>query len=493
MSGLEALNAPSIDETTLSVIRILYGVLLTLTLICALPHAKRYFISEKWGGYGQSHWSVAAIQNPVVFPCVFGCWFLSALGLTFGWWVILAAFVNLMACRYFFVQMRWKGILRGMGAPGFLTYWLGAAVFVLAYTHRYAPHLSSFALLVLQIDFALIFFSAGIYKLLSGYRVNDGMELGLVNPQWGYWIKLWRSFPPNHWTFRTLNQLAWTTEVIGAVLMLIPQTRFVGAMLILISFIFIASQIRLGFLCEMVIVACLLFVSQDSLGAEWLSFISLSFLDASPLDLPTVLVDVANQCLVVGLWMYLLLLPIARVGLAYSFYVRKRLPIFLQSALDNYTNAFGIIIWRVFSADITNFFINVYEQKIAGGEERLISQWGDIAALRYNQVAESIAVTSIFTTLKYYASNRQLFIERLLRYARTVSHQPGVILRFEYVSIVKQSTHFQFVPIVNYRVDLDKGEVTETTVNRIVSVQDATDTSPVHEGQRPGSYMPEDQ
>ena len=102
-------------------------------------------------------------------------------------------------------------------------------------------------------------------------------------------------------------------------------------------------------------------------------------------------------------------------------------------------------------------------------------------------------MTSVFTTLKYYASNRQLFIERLLRYARTVSHQPGVILRFEYVSIVKQSTHFQFVPIVNYRVDLDKGEVTETTVNRIVSVQDATDTSPVHEGQRPGSYMPEDQ
>jgi hypothetical protein len=327
----------------------------------------------------------------------------------------------------------------------------------------------------------------------SANRFCIDLFFGLVNPQWGYWIKLWRSFPPNHWTFRTLNQLAWTTEVIGAVLMLIPQTRFVGAMLILISFIFIASQIRLGFLCEMVIVACLLFVSQDSLGAEWLSFISLSFLDASPLDLPTVLVDVANQCLVVGLWMYLLLLPIARVGLAYNFYVRKRLPIFLQSALDKYTNAFGIIIWRVFSADITNFFINVYEQKIAEGEERLISQWGDIAALRYNQVAESITVTSVFTTLKYYASNRQLFIERLLRYARTVSHQPGVILRFEYVSIVKQSTHFQFVPIVNYRVDLDKGEVTETTVNRIVSVQDATDTSPVHEGQRPGSYMPEDQ
>ena len=485
------LQAPIIDESAFSVVRVLYGVLLTLTLTGALPHAKRYFISEKWGGYGHSHWSVAAIQNPVVFPCVLGLWFLSALGLTFGWWVVPAAFVNLILCRYFFVQMRWKGILRGMGAPGFLTFWLGAAVFVLEYTHRYAPQLSSLALLVLQIDFALIFLSAGIYKFASGYRSNDGMELGLVNPQWGYWFKLWRSVPPNHWIFWILNQLAWTTEVIGAVLMLIPQTRFVGGMLILFSFIFIASQIRLGFLCEMVIVACLLFVSQDSFGAEWISSASSLLVDGTSLNLPTVLVDVANQILVVGLWMYLLLLPIARAGLAYNFYLRKRLPSFLQSVLDKYTNACGIIIWRVFSVDITNFFINVYEQRIAGGEERLISRWGYIATLRYNQVAESITVTSIFTTLKYYASNRQLFIERLLRYARTVSHYPGVILRFEYVSIVKQSNQFEFVPIVNYQVDLDKDEVTETTVSSVVSVQEAAHTSPVHEGQRPGSYTPE--
>ena len=26
--------------------------------------------------------------------------------------------------------MRWKGILRGMGAPGFIAYWVGTAVFL---------------------------------------------------------------------------------------------------------------------------------------------------------------------------------------------------------------------------------------------------------------------------------------------------------------------------------------------------------------------------
>ena len=486
MFNVDVFEFPSIAESTVSVIRVLYGVLLTLTLLGALPHAKRYFMSEKWGGYGQSHWSVTAIQNPLVFPCVFGLWLLAALALMVGSWVVPAAFVNLIACWYFFVQMRWRGILRGMGAPGFLTFWLGAAVFVLEYTYRYAPHLSSLALFVLQIDFALIFLSAGIYKCSSGYRSNDGMELGLVNPQWGYWLKLWRSFPPNHWTFWTLNQLA------CALLMLIPQTRLLGGMLILCSFIFIASQIRLGFLCEMVIVACLLFVGPDSVGADWLSFMSLSSVGQATFVLPVVLVEFSNQILVIGLWMYLLLLPIARAGLAYNFYCRKRLPSFLQSALDKYTNVFGLIIWRVFSADITNFLINVYEKKVAGGEERLVSRWGEVTALRYNQVAESIAVTSIFTTLKYYASNRQLFIERLLRYARTLPYQPGSSLRFEYVSIVKQRSHFQFVPIVNYQVDLDKDEVAESILSSVVSVQQAVHESPVHEGVQPGSYRPED-
>ena len=33
--------------------------------------------------------------------------------------------------------------------------------------------------------------AAGVYKLLAGYRHGDGMELGMVNPQWGYWGRQW--------------------------------------------------------------------------------------------------------------------------------------------------------------------------------------------------------------------------------------------------------------------------------------------------------------
>ncbi len=56
-----------------------------------------------------------------------------------------------------------------------------------------------------------------------------------------------------------MNQLAWGTEVVAALLMLIPATRELGAVLLILSFLFILTQIRLGFLCEMVMVCGVLY------------------------------------------------------------------------------------------------------------------------------------------------------------------------------------------------------------------------------------------
>src|SRR5439155_11925927 len=172
--------------------------------------------------------------------------------------------------RYFFIQMRWKSVLRGMGAPGFMTYWLSVVVFLLEFTKHAAPSARALAVLVAQIDFALIMFSAGIYKLTAGYAANEGMEYGLVNPEWGYWWRRYRRIPPRHTLFRVLNHLAWGTEIVAAILMVVPSTRLLGAAVIFVSFVFIALQIRLGFLCEMVIAATLLFFFNGSLPASFL-------------------------------------------------------------------------------------------------------------------------------------------------------------------------------------------------------------------------------
>jgi hypothetical protein len=467
-----------------------FGVLLTGTLLSTLPQWRRFFMSERWGGYAQSSRDVDIIQNPIVSPLVCLVWFLSAALITVGWWSVWASLLNLVLCRYFFVRMRWKGVLRGMGAPGFMAYWLAAAIFLLEYSQHYAPEYRSLALLVLQVDFAFIMLSAGIYKFTSGYRRNHGMEYGMVNPQWGYWWRIYQHFPPGHWLFRTLNHFAWATEVIAGILMLIPATRFVGGMLILLSFIFIATQIRLAFLCEMVIVCCALFFYPGSLGDQFLSWMIPASMAsvAAPLAIPSAV----NMIFAGVLVAYLVLLPLAHSGLFYNFYARKSLPRPLQRALEIYTNFFGIIIWRVFSADHTSFLIRIHSRPRASEsyERTLLSRYGLRGNLRFNHVGESIVVTTLFTTLKYYPSDSNLFQERLLRYARTLGCAADSVLEFEYVSIGKPADRFEFTTIAEYTVDPATGEVVERALDEAVSVRAVHAVSPVHEGARPGSYAP---
>lgn len=468
--------------------RIGFAALMLLTLLRTLPLAKYYFISERWGGYGERGWWVDLVQNPVVLPVVFITWVGAVIALVAGWNTVLAAGLNLVFSYYFFIAMRWRGVLRGMGAPGFIAYWLGAVIFLLEFTSYYAPSVQGLAILVLQVDFALIMLAAGIYKFTAGYRQGDGMELGMINAEWGYWGRLWGRLSPKNPLFRFFNEMAWGTEVVAALLMLVPETRFLGGTALLLSFIFIGSQIRLGWLCEMVIVCCFVFFHPGSLGDQALTRL-----------LPGAVAPIADPAagwvvsgLTFFLWGYLILLPLARIGISYNLHAKKPVPGGLQKFLEFYTNVFGLILWRVFSADHTNFLINIYEMPAGGGPRRLISNWTDIHLYhgRYNQVAEGIVVTTLFTTLKYYPSNNQIFVDRLLRYSRTVPRTPGHVLVFEHVSLVKRDDRFEHVPGAEFIVDVERGSVNEITLDPTRNVRSGIAASPIHEGARPGSYVP---
>jgi hypothetical protein len=476
---------PELSITAQAAFRLLYGALLLLTLLWTLPQARRFFVSERWGGYAESSGDVDRIQNPIVVSLLVATWLTCGVLLVAGVWTIAASAVNLLLCHYFFVRMRWRGVARGLGAPGFMTYWLGAAVFVLELTLRIAPDVRSLALLVLQVDFAFIMLSAGVYKLSAGYARDHGMEYGLVNPEWGYWWQRWSSVAPAHPVFRLLNHLAWTTEIAAAVLMLVPATREIGALLIMASFVFIATQIRLAWLCEMVILSGVLYFAPGGWGDRVLS----SFV--TPATVTAMdgggAAQIALTAILAG---YLVLLPLAHAGLFINFYLRRPLPRVLQRALEAYTNFFGLIIWRVFSVDVVNFLVLVYRQRRDTGARTLISRWGEARSLRYCHVAEAIAITSVFTTLKYHRSNRELFETRLLRYARTVPTHAEEDLVFEVRSVVKDATRFSLVPVAEWTVDPTARTVREHALGDAESVRRPHAVSPVHEGVRPGTYAP---
>jgi hypothetical protein len=477
---------PDLSVGAQAFVRAAYGVLLLLTIAQALPEARRFFMSERWGGYAKSGPTVDGVQNPIVLPILFAVWIAAALALTVGRAMPWAALVNLVVCRYLFVHMRWKGVLRGMGAPGFMSYWLGAAVFLLEYSAAFAPSLRALVLLVLQVDFALIMLSSGVYKATAGYLRNHGMELGLCNPMWGYWWRRYSTLPPHHAIYWTLNQLAWGTEVVGAALMLYPPTRELGGLVISASFLFVLTQIRLGFLGEMMVLAGFLYVIPGSVVDGAIA--SLVAPSVTPATTAGPMVAAVNALLGAALWIYLALLPIAHAGLYVNFYARRAWPQPLQWLLERYTNLFGMIIWRVFSVDLINFIIQVEEEPRAGGPRTLVSRLGRWP--RFNHVGEMICLCSLFTTMKYYPSNDALFRERLLRYARTVPRRPGGVLVFAYLSAVKTPTHCEWALVAEYRVDVEAGTVREHVIDPAFSARAAHGDSPVHEGVVPGSYAP---
>ena len=53
-------------------------------------------------------------------PILLTVWALAAAAMVMGLATPWAALVNLVYCRYFFIHMRWKGVLRGMGGDPFV-------------------------------------------------------------------------------------------------------------------------------------------------------------------------------------------------------------------------------------------------------------------------------------------------------------------------------------------------------------------------------------
>jgi len=478
---------PELSADLQAVIRTAYGALLLLMLIAVLPHLRRYFFSERHGGYTQSGAVANVLQHPIVASLWFALWVASAVALIVGANVLVAATFNLATCYYFFNRLRWTSLSRGMGAPGFIALWLGAAVFLLELTTAHMTVARPIVLLTLQIDFALIMLSAGLFKLAAGYRDWNGMELGMANPEWGYAPSFWKRWAPRHPLFRFLNEMAWGTEVVCGVLMLIPATRWAGGAGIALSFVFILTQIRLGYLCEMVIVCCLLFFGPGTLVDQWIAgawvHAGLAVTQAGVQFSQTTITIFSAAC-----WIYLALLPIVRAGMFYNQLVHRRLPAPLQRALDLYANTFGLILWRVFTTDVVNFFVRIWEP--VEGVRRQVTDFGRGGFSRFSQVAECIALTSVFTTLKYFPSNTLMFEEKLVRYARTIPRQSHAPLVFEWVHVHAQPHAFEHVPVAEFTVDPDRGSVVETTLSDHFSVRQGARSSPVHEGQQPGSYAP---
>ena len=477
---------PSISQAALDFLRCAYGLLLLGTLLATISQGKRFFLSERWGGYGESCALIDVLHNPILYPVCMTLWFACSVCLVTGWFSPWAALVNLLICRYYCLRIRWKTLLRGLGAPGFMISWLAMAVFLLEFCSHLAPKLIPLALLVLQIDFALIFFASGLYKLNSGYLRGEGLEYALVNRQWCYWWNSYRKLSPNNWIFWAYDQLAWGGQVLAGILLLIPETRLFGAVLLSLCFGFVATHLRLLLLPQMVMLSCLLYIEPSGLVYSYLD--KILTLAPSSASIPEQFPEWCQKVISIALWTYLVLLPFVYGGLFYNFYLRKTMPGLIQKLLERYANFAGIILWRVFSADLTHFFIMIYRVSRATGDRNLVSRWGLSNGFRFSHVGEALTVTSLFTFLKYQPNNLDLFRARLLRYVKTLPGSLDDKIIFEFNNIEKLENKFIYKPVAEFEVW--DGVVTERSVEPNFSPRSFMPRSPAFEVARAGSYLP---
>jgi hypothetical protein len=419
-------------------------------------------------------------------------WFFAALGLMVGgrFWKLCASLFFYAVYRHYYIDTRWTSIRRGFGAPGFMSHW---TAFYMALLQITAFLDASGALplqvwWVMQIDFAVIMICAGTYKYMVGYLHHDGMEYGCVNPFWGYFWRLFLKAHPRAWYFRVMNILASVVEMVAGVMMLFPSTRILGAVAISLSFFYVGLLVRLGRLAFLMCLIPLIYF--PDFGP--------SLVQRTPfhVDTPALLLSAVE-----GLtWAFLCMLPVAKFTQYWNLFANRALPQPFQKWVTHYANQVPIIMWRVFTPDVTNFYIRIYEEDPATGGSRPLLDHDTFSLrgwtwlkCRFLHVTESIASVSVFTTLKYFPSNRALFNEKLVKYSLSLQHalgRPVERLRYEYVLIHKLPDRFFLWHVGNFRVDLDTQQVSEEKLVADFDFAAPSKFSPVRESALVGTFTP---
>lgn len=399
--------------------------------------------------------------------------------------------------RWLFIGQRWSSVRRGCGAPGFMSHWTVRylALFEIARIVDPSARIGQALWEAYRVDFGLIMLCAGVYKALSGYLRDEGMEYGRVNPMWGHHWRFFTRKNPFGFYPRLMNCVACFVEIISGIFILSPSPslQMAGALAISLSFLYVTCFIRLGRLS--VLMAVLPFMIWQSVRAGAIE-------PHAVVSLPAW----GEASILFVIYSFIVALPVLKVLQYYNFLSQKALPVGLQKPFERFMNWVPIIIWRVFTADLVNFYVRIYAvgPTFPGGEKAIVNESTYdfafngplILKLRFLHVCESIALTSVFTTLKYFKGDFAAFEKKLTSYSHSIvgalapSEQERVSeLRYEYVSISKGADGFVNRHVASFYWDRLTGKVRVERLDPDFDPSTLTANSPVKQAAAPGTYL----
>lgn len=413
--------------------------------VLLIPNYKRIFSEKKFGGYLNRKKVSFRFESELVAVV----WVLLNSLLLLEIKKTYVSFALLLLCYYYFIFHRFTSISRGMGAPGYFTFFINKINFIIIIVSEYSPSFLNSIKNFISTEIGLIFIVSAIYKIQSGYRTDRGINVGLVNPQWSYFPNFWQKISPFSIKYKILNFMSIYMELLGGIFLCIPKTQIAGFTLITLTFLAVATTVRLGVLCTQIIFSA-----------------SIVFIDTSEIENFTrhqdVLKIILFAIIIVQIISYLVNFMILIKQFDFKYVITKFVHI-----MNKY---YGISLWRVFTSDITSIYVEVYAKKEIG-EYKLLSKWDKWNCFRYRNVGESITLTSIFTTLKYFPTNSDLFENKLLTHSFSIKHYDFIKYKVYYISTnIDKATH-EFILISDFNVDKLNKDISTEVKNNIIDLR----------------------
>jgi hypothetical protein len=457
-----------------------------LDFLAILPVANLFlgkaYSGERWA-YGWRLWSVAAL------------WPLACGMIFFDFYRIFGGFLLWGIFRVFYIRQRFTSLTRGGGAPGLISYMMATYLTGIELLRILDPSggLMNDAKNLFQTDFGLIFVCSGLYKILSGYANGEGIEFALANPFWSYSFRWFRKLKPKTTFLNLQNYFASFGQLLGGLGILLgllfPAMAYLGSALIFLIFGTVVFMVRVGRLGPQICANVLFFLPDMNTSIWPTSHVGLSKWTVSPgliLSLHWLLVGAIP------------LLFILKISQWLNFYLDREIPWPFHKFFVSLAAAIPIGIWRVFTADITNFYFRISATNKNTGDKRILLHEDDIYsyrglgrikyAMRYLSVIESAGLASMFNCLRYFHSDESVFRNKLLRYTHTLELKPDEIAEYEVRLIVPRSNQFEYLPVVCFSVDLSTNSIIERKLSTEFEFRDRTKYSRIRESKGFGTY-----
>lgn len=420
--------------------------------------------------------------GPLIFPkslfttpfriVAFNLILLTSLAFVFlSYYAVLASFIVFVCMRYLYVTQAANRIST-FGAVGYICYLTSAyifffeAAFVLDSSHQLATFLCS----VFAIEVGIIMFSAGIYKYILGYLNDTGFEFALVNPSWSKFFFLFKKLSPSSWVFKANNYVACLAELLTGLFFFIPQTRMLGAYLLLIMFAYVFLTVRVNLLALLMMSIALLYIKPIAFHFPVIDAPTFSLATPQPIIMFIKIVFVVYLAVYISLLFWSLLKK--------SFIPLFSLPNFLEKPIQMFKSARPYFEWSVFAPAATHFFVTI-EKALKSTKEVRCTLYDGFSKhyreifenpqlfFRFIHHHESSILLQIFAPFDTsQEEDRQqavdLFVKKMASYGKTLlreSELEDTAVVFTIMYVAKTPDDFVYTPYQRFFVDVKAGTI----------------------------------